>query len=32
MSFKTEISFELPKGYVDANGDVHKYGDRKSVV
>lgn len=26
MSFKTEISFELPKGYVDANGDVHKYG------
>ena len=26
MSFQTEVSFELPKGYVDANGEVHKRG------
>ena len=26
MSFKTEISFELPKGYVDKDGEVHKTG------
>lgn len=26
MSFQTEFEFELPRGYVDANGDVHKRG------
>lgn len=26
MSLQTEVSFELPKGYVDANGEVHKRG------
>lgn len=26
MSFKTEIPFELPKGYVDEKGEVHKKG------
>ena len=26
MSFKTEIPFELPKGYVDQDGEVHKKG------
>lgn len=26
MSFKTEIEFELPKGYVDEDGNVHKKG------
>lgn len=26
MSFKTEVSFELPKGYVDKNGEIHKRG------
>ena len=26
MSFKTEIEFELPKGYVDKEGTVHKKG------
>lgn len=26
MSFKTEIEFELPKGYVDSEGKVHKKG------
>ena len=26
MSFKTEIEFELPKGYIDENGEVHKKG------
>lgn len=25
-SFETEVSFELPKGYVDKNGEVHKQG------
>ncbi len=25
-SFETEVSFELPKGYVDKNGEVHKLG------
>lgn len=26
MSFKTEIPFELPKGYVDPKGEIHKRG------
>lgn len=26
MDFETEFEFELPKGYVDANGEVHKNG------
>lgn len=26
MSFQTEFEFELPRGYVDQNGDVHKRG------
>ena len=26
MSFKTEVEFELPKGYVDENGEIHKKG------
>lgn len=26
MSFKTEIPFTLPKGYVDEKGEVHKKG------
>lgn len=26
MSFKTEIQFELPKGYIDENGEIHKSG------
>ena len=26
MSFQTEYTFELPKGYVDANGTLHKKG------
>ncbi len=25
-SFETQVSFELPKGYVDKNGEVHKTG------
>lgn len=25
-SFQTEVSFELPKGYIDKNGEVHKSG------
>lgn len=25
-TFETEIKFELPKGYVDINGEVHKNG------
>ena len=25
-SFVTQVSFELPKGYVDKNGEVHKTG------
>lgn len=26
MSFKTEVDFELPKGFVDKDGEVHKKG------
>lgn len=26
MSFQTEVNFELPKGYVDKNGEIHKRG------
>lgn len=26
MKFQTEFEFELPKGYVDSNGEVHKKG------
>ena len=26
MSFQTEFEFELPRGYVDQNGEVHKRG------
>ncbi|MGI6778046.1 MAG: phage tail assembly protein [Acetivibrionales bacterium] len=26
MTFQTEYEFELPKGYVDANGDLHRKG------
>ena len=26
MSFQTEFEFELPRGYIDANGEVHKKG------
>ncbi len=26
MSFKTEYSFELPRGYVDEDGNLHKTG------
>lgn len=26
MSFKTEYEFELPKGYVDENGNLHRRG------
>ena len=26
MSFQTEFEFELPRGYVDQNGEVHKHG------
>lgn len=26
MSFKTEFSFELPRGFVDDQGDLHKKG------
>lgn len=26
MKFQTEFEFELPKGYIDANGEVHKKG------
>jgi len=26
MSFQTEFEFELPRGYVDASGEVHKKG------
>lgn len=26
MTFKTEFSFELPRGYVDENGTLHKKG------
>lgn len=26
MAFQTEYEFELPRGYIDANGDVHKKG------
>ncbi len=26
MSFQTEYEFELPRGYVDANGEIHKKG------
>jgi hypothetical protein len=26
MSFKTEFEFELPRGYVDENGNVHRRG------
>ncbi len=26
MSFQTEFEFELPKGYIDSNGDLHKKG------
>lgn len=25
-SFQTEVNFELPKGYIDKNGEVHKSG------
>lgn len=25
-SFETEFEFELPRGYVDKNGEVHKHG------
>lgn len=25
-SFETKVSFELPKGYVDNNGEIHKSG------
>lgn len=26
MNFQTEFEFELPKGYVDKNGEIHKHG------
>ena len=26
MSFQTEFEFELPRGYVDQNGEVHRRG------
>ena len=26
MSFQTEFEFELPRGYVDQNGEVHRHG------
>lgn len=26
MAFQTEYEFELPKGYIDSNGDLHKKG------
>lgn len=26
MAFQTEFEFELPKGFVDSNGDLHKKG------
>lgn len=26
MSFQTEFEFELPRGYIDQNGEVHKKG------
>ncbi|MDQ7096760.1 phage tail assembly protein [Desulfosporosinus sp. PR] len=26
MSFQTDYEFELPRGYLDANGEVHKKG------
>lgn len=26
MAFQTKFEFELPKGYVDSNGEVHKKG------
>lgn len=26
MAFTTEYDFELPKGYIDENGDIHKKG------
>jgi len=26
MSFKTEVEFKLPKGYVDAKGELHQTG------
>jgi hypothetical protein len=26
MSFQTEYEFELPRGYIDSNGEIHKNG------
>ncbi len=26
VPFETEVEFELPKGYIDKNGEVHKHG------
>lgn len=26
MSFKTEIEFDLPRGYIDEDGKIHKHG------
>ncbi len=26
IPFETQVEFELPKGYVDKNGEVHKHG------
>lgn len=26
VSFETQVEFELPRGYVDSNGEVHKHG------
>ena len=28
---ETEFEFELPKGYVDKNGDVHKRGTTRAI-
>ena len=25
-TFETTVQFDLPKGYVDKNGDLHKHG------
>ena len=26
LPFETEVKFELPRGYVDKNGEIHKEG------